>query len=119
MLEPVKFAVSRKRGLLLIEWSDGHESELPLAGLRAACPCAECRGGHANMGGPGSPDMLMLPLSPVQSTELQNLEIVGNYALQLVWGDGHAYGIYSWELLRQLCPCGDEIHEREKHETST
>lgn len=63
--------------------------------------------------------MLMLPLSPVQSGELESLEVVGNYALQLIWADGHSYGIYSWELLRQLCPCGDEIHQREKNEKST
>lgn len=99
----------------MLEWDDGHHSELPLAGLRAACPCAECRGGHAT---PGSPDMLLLPLSSAQSPELESLEIIGNYALMLIWADGHSYGIYSWELLRQLCPCGDEIHQREKHEKS-
>ncbi len=35
------------------------------------------------------------------------MERVGNYALQLVWKDGHNYGIYSWELLRDMCPCGE------------
>lgn len=34
---------------------------------------------------------------------------VGNYAIQPVWSDGHSYGIFSWEYLRQLCPEG-KVH---------
>ncbi len=101
---PANIAVSRSKGQLTIDWDDGRRCEYPLAGLRSACPCAECRGGHAAMGVPGSPDMLLVPLAPGRSAELANVEIVGNYALQLVWQDGHSYGIYSWEYLRQLCP---------------
>ena len=99
--------MSRSRGLLILDWEDGHHSEYPLAGLRAACPCAECRGGHAGMGAPGSPDMLEIPLRPAQSAELVSLEMVGNYALQPLWKDGHGYGIFSWSYLRALCPCGE------------
>ncbi|MEE9216102.1 MAG: DUF971 domain-containing protein [Anaerolineales bacterium] len=105
---PSKISASRSQGLLIIEWEDGHHSEYPLAGLRAACPCAECRGGHEGMGKSGNPDMLEIPLAPAGSIELNSMEGVGNYALQLVWKDGHAYGIYTWEYLRQLCPCGEQ-----------
>ena len=52
--------------------------------------------------------MLEIPLAPTGSIELNSMEGVGNYALQLVWKDGHAYGIYTWEYLRQLCPCGEQ-----------
>jgi DUF971 family protein len=58
------------------------------------------------MGGPGSPDMLEIPLQRAESSELVALEPVGNYAIQPFWKDGHSYGIYNWEYLRQLCPCG-------------
>ena len=105
---PKNVSASRSQGVLTIEWEDGHHSEYPLAGLRAACPCAECRGGHAGMGKSGSPDMLEIPLVPSGSTELEHMEGVGNYALQLVWKDGHSHGIYTWEYLRELCPCGEE-----------
>jgi DUF971 family protein len=108
---PVNIAASRSRGMLLIDWDDSHHSAYPLAGLRAVCPCAECRGGHENMGLPGSPDMLQRPLSPSQSGELESLEIVGSYALQPIWKDGHRYGLYTWGLLRQLCPCGEHDDE--------
>lgn len=106
-IKPARIAVSRSRGLLIVDWEDGHHSEYPLAGLRAACPCAECRGGHEGMSSLGSPDMLNIPLQPVQSGELESLEMVGNYALQPIWKDGHSYGIFSWGYLRSLCPCGE------------
>ncbi len=105
---PKKVSASRSQGLLFIDWEDGHHSEYPLAGLRAACPCAECRGGHEGMGKRGSPDMLEIPLARAGSTKLDRLEGVGNYALQLVWMDGHSSGIYTWEYLRELDPGGDE-----------
>jgi DUF971 family protein len=37
--------------------------------------------------------------------ELVHLDGVGNYALSLTWQDGHSTGIYSFRMLRQLCPC--------------
>jgi DUF971 family protein len=90
--------------MVIIDWDDGARSEYPLRGLRAACPCAECRGGHEAMGGSGSPDLLLQPLPEGRSSELQSLEGVGNYALQPTWADGHSFGIYTWDYLRQLCP---------------
>lgn len=105
---PTSISASRSKGLLMIDWEDGHHSEYKLAGLRAACPCAECRGGHEGMGKKGTPEMLAIPLSATGSTELERMEGVGNYALQLVWSDGHAYGIFTWDYLRELCPCGEE-----------
>ncbi len=102
MLQPSQVLVSRKKGLLTIEWNDGEVSEYPMAGLRAACPCAQCRGGHDQMGEPGSPEMLEIPVISSKAVELVELETVGNYALQLAWADGHRYGIYTWKFLREL-----------------
>ncbi len=34
-------------------------------------------------------------------------ELVGRYALQIFWSDGHSTGIYSFHYLRELCPCGE------------
>ena len=105
--KPKAIRASRSRAVLEIDWEDGHQSMYPLRGLRAACPCAECRGGHAGMSATGSPDMLELPMVESRSAELTGMERVGNYALQLTWKDGHNYGIYAWELLREMCPCGE------------
>lgn len=101
-LKPKKISVSKSKATLSIEWQGGERSVYPLAGLRAACPCAQCKGGHANMGKRASPDMLEIPLLLNASVELKSIEKVGNYALQFVWRDGHSYGIYTWNFLHGL-----------------
>jgi len=103
MPKPTAIQISKSRRLLTIPWDDGHKSEYAWDGLRLACPCAECRGGHENMGGP--PDPTVFDLTPAQSFELTGADLIGNYALQPLWADGHRYGIYTWEYLRGLCPC--------------
>jgi len=106
-MRPKSVQASKSRQELVISWEDGHESRYPLAGLRAACPCAECRGGHEGMGQPVTPGLLKARVVEGPAAELVSLEAVGNYALMPVWADGHRYGIYSWEMLRRLCPCGE------------
>ena len=33
---------------------------------------------------------------------IQEMNLVGNYALKILWSDGHDTGLYTWELLRKL-----------------
>ena len=44
----------------------------------------------------------MFDLTPVQAYELEQIEVVGNYALKLVWNDGHSSGIYTWDYLHLM-----------------
>ncbi len=104
-LRPTNITLDRTQGLLFIDWSDGRSCQYPLAHLREACPCAECRGGHHNMGMANAPENL-LDLKPARSYVVENVEMVGNYALQFFWDDGHHSGIYTWEYLHHLCPKG-------------
>src|SRR5262249_8031253 len=99
---PTGITLDKPRGLLIITWSDGDECHYPLSNLREACPCVECRGGHENMGPQGDPDNI-LSLTPARSYTIQSLELVGNYALQPTWDDGHHTGLYTWEYLKRLC----------------
>jgi DUF971 family protein len=46
----------------------------------------------------------LLRLTPKRSYGVETVSMVGNYALQFFWDDGHHTGIYTWEYLRQLCP---------------
>jgi DUF971 family protein len=93
----------RNERVVTITWADGHESRYSFAGLRAVCPCVDCKGGHAHMGGP--PDPRVVRETVDASLNLEQVEAVGGYALQFHWSDGHWTGIYTWELLRQACPC--------------
>jgi DUF971 family protein len=112
MPRPTSITLDRTRQVLIIPWDDGHPSEYPLSGLREACPCVECRGGHENMGKPPDPNvMLLIPLAPTKSYMIAKLLPVGNYALQPEWDDGHHSGIYTWAYLRGLCPC-EECREK-------
>jgi DUF971 family protein len=104
-LRPTEITADRNERLLKIRWSDGHASNYSFTLLRAACPCAECRGGHDNMGGPPDPYVFSMPDEDKPATRIQNIEAVGAYAFTIAWEDGHHYGIYNWHFLRQLCPC--------------
>ncbi len=100
---PRHITVNREEDYMEIIWMDGHRSVYPLSHLRTVCPCAECQGGHENMGGP--PDRLAFLREPVRPWKVEHAVLVGNYAIQFFWDDGHHAGIYTWEYLRALCPC--------------
>jgi DUF971 family protein len=83
---------------LAIQWNDGAESYLRLEFLRRACPCAACG---------GEPDVLGRVLRPEvnyssESFALAGFEVVGGYALQPRWRDGHNTGLYTFQYLRRL-----------------
>ncbi|MBN1565876.1 MAG: DUF971 domain-containing protein [Anaerolineae bacterium] len=102
-ITPTNITLEQSAGLLIIDWSDGKTCRYPVGPLRMACPCVECRGGHENMGRHTDPDTL-LDLVPTQAYQVERLELVGNYALQFFWDDGHHTGIYTWDFLYRLCP---------------
>jgi DUF971 family protein len=79
---------------LAISWNDGAESFFKLETLRRACPCAGCG---------GQPDVLGNISRPQdESFRLGGFDLVGGYALQPRWADGHSSGIYSFTYLRRL-----------------
>ncbi len=84
---------------LAIRWDDGSESFISLESLRRRCPCAGCQGETDVMGnlhkGPER------PLGPA-SFQLTRIANVGGYAIQPVWADGHATGLYSFEYLQRV-----------------
>ena len=99
---PVRLAASAGDQELTVEWADGHVSTYSYEGLRRACPCAECRGGHGQMGQPVDPVVFRLP--SLMTYEVEELRPAGHYALQIVWGDGHGSGLFRWEVLRSYDP---------------
>ncbi len=104
-ITPTGITADRPQGQLTVRWNDGHTSVYSFSLLRHACPCAECRGGHANMRPDPDPLVFTLPDEDTPTTHMRRLEAVGTYALTIEWEDGHHFGIYQWGYLRDLCPC--------------
>lgn len=98
--DPIEIELHKADAHLRVAWEDDHESLYPLTYLRGFCPCAKCQG-HASG----------WTFIPVESPEVTGIEEVGNYAFKIVWRDGdagpHTTGIYSFDILRQLCPCDE------------
>lgn len=86
------------KGVLGIEWSDGHRGVYPVRFLRLHCPCAACTDEWTGELKLKSDDIPML-------IRLDDMEAVGRYALKFNWSDGHDTGLYSYGFLRKLCQC--------------
>ena len=83
---------------LAIRWNDGTESYFDLQFLRRACPCAACGGEPDVLGNVSRPNVKYSE----GSFRLAGFNLVGGYALQPRWDDGHETGIYSFQYLRRL-----------------
>jgi DUF971 family protein len=100
-----QITADRDARILTVAWNDGHTSHYPFGLLRAACPCASCRGGHENMSATPDADVFDKALPESAATRIKQVELVGSYAITFEWEDGHHYGIFNWYYLRALCPC--------------
>ena len=100
---PIKIKLAGEDNTLAVQWSDGHESAYPYKYLRDRCPCATCTGAEPDTSAQNSP----LPMFGQKPLKPDRAELVGRYALQIFWNDGHSSGIYSFEYLRDLCPCAE------------
>ncbi|HET6861686.1 MAG TPA: DUF971 domain-containing protein [Pyrinomonadaceae bacterium] len=81
---------------LRITWGDGRECRFNAAALRRACPCAQCVNEWTG-------ERMLKPNTIADELEIKDLSVVGRYALNFQWSDGHQTGIYSFRYLRELC----------------
>lgn len=81
---------------LRITWADDRACEYQASTLRRACPCAQCVNEWTG-------ERTLRPEAISEEVEISDLTIVGRYALNFRWSDGHETGIYSFQYLRDLC----------------
>jgi ATP-binding protein involved in chromosome partitioning len=86
------------RSTLTITWEDEHVSVYPARALRLACRCAHCIEEMT-----GKP--LLDPATVPDNLRARAIQLVGQYAIQVDWSDGHSTGIYNFRDLRANCPC--------------
>lgn len=103
-MKPIKLQIIDKIELFIV-WDDGSESEIKLKLLRDECPCASCKGETILF------KTIRPPSIAVKNADMyvvSNIELVGGYAIQVKWKDGHGTGIYTWEYLKQLSEKKDD-----------
>ena len=90
-----------------ITWQDGHVSVYPARALRLKCPCAGCVDEVTGI-------VRVIATSVPEDVHPLKIEPIGRYAITPHWSDGHHTGIYSFELLRALCPCCQKAEGRKQ-----
>ncbi len=95
-MTPTAIELHKTSRQLELRYANGKQIWLDAEYLRVYSPSAEVRGHH--------PSQAVLQ-SGKRNTAIQSISMVGNYALQINFDDGHNSGIYSWEYLEKL---GDE-----------
>ena len=90
---PVSINLHQKSRVLELEFDDGEKFELSCEYLRVHSPSADVKG-H----GPGQ-EVLQ---TGKENVNIKEIEPVGNYAVKLIFDDGHNTGLYSWSYLYEL-----------------
>ncbi|MCY7345477.1 MAG: DUF971 domain-containing protein [Pyrinomonadaceae bacterium] len=80
---------------ITINWSDETESKYNAAELRKACPCAGCINEWTG-------EKTLKTETIAADLSFSSIAIVGRYALNFNFSDGHDTGIYSFQFLKQL-----------------
>ena len=88
--QPIEIKLHQKSRVLEIIFSNGGVFRFPCEFLRVYSPSAEVSG-H----GPGQ-EVLQVGKKMVN---IEKIEPIGNYAIQIIFTDGHNTGLYSWDLL--------------------
>jgi ATP-binding protein involved in chromosome partitioning len=86
------------RTKITFRWAGGHESVYPARQLRLACRCAACVEETSGAA-------ILDPKTVPENVRAKQMELMGQYAVQISWSDGHDTGIYNFRDLRAGCPC--------------
>lgn len=90
---PQELRVSDGGSKLAINFDNGEAFELSAEYLRVESPSAEVKG-H------GKGQEVTVPGK--RQVKISNVEAVGNYAVRIIFSDGHSTGLYAWSYLAEL-----------------
>jgi DUF971 family protein/molybdopterin converting factor small subunit len=86
---PTEIDLHAKSRILTVGFDDGARFELPCEYLRVFSRAAEVR-------------LLDQPVTGKEEVSIEHIEPQGQYAIRIVFDDGHDTGIYSWDSLYSL-----------------
>ncbi len=99
---PLEIKLHQASKLLEIKFNNKTECMLSCEFLRVHSPSAEVKG-H----GPGQETLQVHK----ENVAIENIEPVGQYAIKLIFSDGHNTGIYTWDYLYELAATYDVLWE--------
>ncbi|MCA9087803.1 MAG: DUF971 domain-containing protein [Planctomycetaceae bacterium] len=92
---PTGIRAVRATGTFDVTWPDGHVAVYPFKYLRCECPCAACVNEFTG-------ERILDPATVPEDVAPTAVEMSGNYAMKVMWSDGHYTGLYTWDRLYQL-----------------
>ena len=94
---PIDIKARQADGVLELAWDESAGAvRLPYKHLRSECPCAACKDEWTGA-------RILDPATIDPNIKIQDMELVGSYALKIAWSDGHGSGLFTWENLRKIC----------------
>ena len=90
---PTELRLDKDKRVLTVAFDDGQSFALPAEFLRVLSPSAEVQG-HS--------EAQRVSVAGKKNVRIVRLEPVGNYAVRIVFDDGHDTGLFVWEYLREL-----------------
>jgi DUF971 family protein len=90
---PTELRLDKDKRVLTVTFEDGKSFALPAELLRVLSPSAEVQG-HS--------EAQRVTVAGKKSVGIVRIEPVGNYAVRIVFDDGHDTGLFVWEYLREL-----------------
>ena len=90
---PSELRLDKDRRVLTVTFDDGQSFTLPAELLRVLSPSAEVQG-HS--------EAQRVTVAGKKAVGIVRLEPVGNYAVRVVFDDGHDTGLFVWDYLREL-----------------
>ena len=94
-MAPVKIEIKDKK-FLFVKWDDDSVSIVKLSNLRRNCPCALCKSEREEQ------SKSYIPIYGDIELAIADIQIVGQYAIKIVWKDSHETGLYEFGFIKQL-----------------
>ncbi|HET7131858.1 MAG TPA: DUF971 domain-containing protein [Gammaproteobacteria bacterium] len=91
---PTDIKYHKRSRELEVRFADGMNARLSAEYLRVHSPSAEVKGHAAGEG---------MLVTGKENVAIEKIEPVGQYAVRLVFDDGHNTGLYTWPVLYELC----------------
>jgi DUF971 family protein len=92
-ISATEIKLRQRSRLLEVSFADGSRFELPFEYLRVHSPSAEVRGHGVGEG---------VLVTGKQNVGITTVEPIGQYAVRLIFDDGHDTGLFTWKYLHEL-----------------